>query len=202
MFSSHTLTILQVACYQNYCISCNHILLCDRDHQVHLGGWSNYVPNKSNVVMVALLTTVKSQCFCNVLSNFDEIWYDDTYWPPSVEWPLTCRIFENARWRGSHLENHKNCDILAMVGLTFTKFGMVMQNGCLNCLTIKNLKFKDPRWWTVAILKTVHSPYLCNHSTVFDEIWHNDAHWTPTADQPLKFWIFENAGWWWPPSWE
>ena len=44
-----------------------------------------------------------------------------------------------------------------------------------------------------AILKkTVKSPYLCDRSIDFDEIWQDDKHWPRTADLPLKFRIFEN----------
>ena len=39
--------------------------------------------------------------------------------------------------------------------------------------------------------ETVKSLCLCNRLTDFDEIWHDDAHWPPTVDRPLKFWIFE-----------
>jgi len=49
----------------------------------------------------------------------------------------------------------------------------------------------NPRWRTAAILKkNVKSPYLCNRSTDFDEIWHDDAHWPLTADLLLKFYFF------------
>jgi len=49
----------------------------------------------------------------------------------------------------------------------------------------------NPRWRTAAILKkNVKSPYLCNRSTDFDEIWHDDAHWFLTADLLLKFYFF------------
>ena len=44
------------------------------------------------------------------------------------------------------------------------------------------------------------SPYLCNHLTDFDEVWHDDAHSLPTGDRPLKFQIFENSRWRRPPS--
>ena len=40
--------------------------------------------------------------------------------------------------------------------------------------------------------KTVKSPYICNRLTDFDEIWHDDAHSSLTADRLLKFRIFEN----------
>ena len=64
---------------------------------------------------------------------------------------------------------------------------------------------KNPRWWTAAILKkNVKSPYLRNRFlTDFDEIWHGDEYWSPTTgDRPLKFRIFENSRWRWPPSWK
>jgi len=40
------------------------------------------------------------------------------------------------------------------------------------------------------------SPYLCNRLTDFDEIWHDDAYWSLTADRPLKFEIlkFQDGG--------
>jgi len=54
-----------------------------------------------------------------------------------------------------------------------------------------NWRPRNPRWRTAAMLKKkVKSPYLCNRLTDFDEIWHDDAYWSPTADRPLKFWIF------------
>ena len=53
--------------------------------------------------------------------------------------------------------------------------------GVLRALTVKNLNFKNPRWRTATILKTVKSPHLLNHSTDFDEIWHDDAYWPLTT---------------------
>jgi len=47
---------------------------------------------------------------------------------------------------------------------------------------LKNLNFKNLTWRTATILKTVKSPYLCKRLTDFDEIWHADAYWPPTAD--------------------
>ena len=51
-------------------------------------------------------------------------------------------------------------------------------------------------------MMAVKSPYLCDRSTDFDEIWRDDAYWPLAADQPLKFWIFENPWWRRPPSWK
>jgi len=50
--------------------------------------------------------------------------------------------------------------------------------------------------------KSVKSPYVCDRSTDFDEMWHDDACWTLAVDQPLKFRIFENPRWRRPPSWK
>jgi len=33
----------------------------------------------------AILKTVKSPYLCNRLTDFDEIWRDDAYWPPTAE---------------------------------------------------------------------------------------------------------------------
>ena len=41
----------------------------------------------------------KSPYLCSRVTDFDEIWRDDAYWPPTAERPLKFRIFENSRWR-------------------------------------------------------------------------------------------------------
>jgi len=56
---------------------------------------------------------------------------------------------------------------------------------------LKNFIFHNPRWRTAAILETVKSPYLRNHLTDFDGIWHDDADWPPTGDISFKFPIFQ-----------
>jgi len=40
-------------------------------------------------------------------------------------------------------------------------------------------------------MAAVKLPYIRNSSTNFDEIWHGDAYWPPTAYWWLKFQIFE-----------
>jgi len=35
--------------------------------------------------------------------------------------------------------------------------------------------------------KSVKSPYVCDRSTDFAEIWRDDARWTLAADQRFKF---------------
>jgi len=65
--------------------------------------------------------------------------------------------------------------------------------GLLTAPTVKNFEFHKS-------IKTVKSPYVCNRLTDFEEIWHDDAYWSPTAERPLKFRIFENSRWRQPPS--
>ena len=50
--------------------------------------------------------------------------------------------------------------------------------------------------------KTVTSPYLCDRSTDFDEIWHDDAYTPLTSKWPLKCRISENPRWRRLPSWK
>ena len=47
----------------------------------------------------AILITVKSLYLCNRLTDFDEIWQDGAYWPPTAERSIKFRIFENPKWR-------------------------------------------------------------------------------------------------------
>jgi len=59
--------------------------------------------------------------------------------------------------------------------------------------TFENLNFKNPRWRTATILKTVNSPYFCNLLTdFFYEMWHNDAYWFLAPGVKFKFVIFDN----------
>jgi len=41
--------------------------------------------------------TVKSPYLCNRLTDFDEIRYNDAYWPLTADRSLKFRIFENPR---------------------------------------------------------------------------------------------------------
>jgi len=54
--------------------------------------------------------------------------------------------------------------------------------GLLTALAVKNLNFKNPKWRTATILKTVQSPYPRNRLPDFDEIWHGDAYRPLTVD--------------------
>jgi len=67
-----------------------------------------------------------------------------------------------------------------------------MQNGSLkrSTPTVKKLNFKNPRWRTAAILKTVKPTYLCNRLTDFDEIWHILV---PSAWRKVQFFNFRQS---------
>ena len=55
----------------------------------------------------AVLKTVKSPYLCNRLTDFDEIWHDGAYWPPTAKRPLKFRILKIQDGGGRHLENQK-----------------------------------------------------------------------------------------------
>jgi len=62
----------------------------------------------------AILKTVKLPYLYNRLSDFDEIWHGDAYWPTTADRPLKFPIFE-IQDGSRHFENHKNRDISATV---------------------------------------------------------------------------------------
>jgi len=70
-----------------------------------------------------------------------------------------------------------------------------MQNWHFNGSDRKKLNFKNPRWRTAAMLKTVTSSYLCNLLAGFDKIWHGDAYKSPAPGVKFKFLIFDNLIW-------
>ena len=145
--------------------------------------------------------TVKSLYLCNRLTDFDEIWHDDAYWHPIAERPLKFRIFENSRWRQRHLENHTKIAISPQrFDRSLRQLVRWRKMGLLTLRPLKISNFNNPRWQMAASLKTVKSPYLCNHLTDFHEIWHDDAYLPDTADRPQKFQIFENSRWRQSPS--
>jgi len=49
------------------------------------------------------------------LTDFDEIWHDVAYWPPTAERSLKFRVFEIQDGGSRHVENHKYRDISATV---------------------------------------------------------------------------------------
>ena len=81
-----------------------------------------------------------------------------------------------------------------------TKFRKIIKNTSTVRGWSPNRRPTSPRWRRAAILKKiVKSPYLRNRLTDFDEIWHDDGNWSPTADLSLKCRIFENPRWWRSP---
>jgi len=75
------------------------------------------------------------------LTDFDEIWRDDAYWPPKAESPLKFRIFENSRWRQQPSGKSQKSRYLRNGLPIFTKFGTLMQKGLLTTLTVKKFEF-------------------------------------------------------------
>ena len=105
--------------------------------------------------------------------------------------------FWNPRWRQLPYWKNRKIATPPTDWPIFTKliYGKMMQNGSTP-RPLKILNFKNSIWRKAAILKTVKSQYLRNHLADFDKIWHDEARWPPTAEQPLKFRIFENPKWW------
>jgi len=67
---------------------------------------------------------------------------------------------------------------ITKIAISPQKFDRYLRNLVWRCKmglfavpAVNNLNFKNLRWQTTAILKTVKSPYLCNHLTDFDKIW-------------------------------
>jgi len=116
--------------------------------------------------------TVKSLYLCNRLTDLDEIWHYDAYWPPTADRPLKFRIFESEDGGGRHVEKSQKSRYLRS-GLTdlyeILYAGAKWITYPLN-RPLKSSNFANSRWRTAAILKTVKWPYLCNRLTDFDEV--------------------------------
>ena len=104
-----------------------------------------------------------------------------------------------------------NTDILKITKITISQqridwssrnLAWLCKMGLFTAPGVKNLNFQNPRWRVATILKTVKSPYICNHSTDFDEMWQGDANWPPTGERQLKYQIFQHPRWQPPPSWK
>ena len=55
--------------------------------------------------------------------------------------------------------------------------------------------FKNPTWWTAAILKIIISPYLSRKSSEFDEIRYADANFDQGDGNERKFQKLANSKW-------
>jgi len=146
----------------------------------------------SRWLTAAILKTVKSSYLCNRLIDFNEIWHNDAYSTCTADRPLKFPIWGKSKMAATMLKITK----IAIFPQRFDRFLRNLVRWCkmglLTAPTVKNLNFKNPRWRTDTILKTVKSPYLCNLLTDFDEIWHSDACWSPAPDVKFKFLIFDN----------
>ena len=79
-FQAKRAKILKVSCYRNYCIDFNQILHNDIDNQVVVVGGPNKRPTNPRWRTAAILKkNVKSVYLCNRLTDFDKIWYSETY---------------------------------------------------------------------------------------------------------------------------
>ena len=102
-------------------------------HQVVVVGGPNRRPTNPRWRTAAILKkSVKSLYLCNRLTDFDEIWHDDAYWPPTADRRLNFEFLKIQDGGSRHLENHKNRDISATVWPIFMNFGTLMQNVSLN----------------------------------------------------------------------
>jgi len=95
---------LKVSWYRNYYIDFNQIWHNDRDHQVVIVFGPSRRPTNQRWRTAAILKTGKSPYLCNRLTDFDEIWHSDAYWPPTGD---VRKIFEFLKiydGGGRHLE--------------------------------------------------------------------------------------------------
>ena len=58
-----------------------------------------------------------------------------------------------------------------------------------------NMRPINPRWQAATIMKMKHSPYLRNHLTDFDKIWHGNAFGPYVPVWMLKIYDSENLIW-------
>ena len=99
--SGQTGKILTVLYYRNYCVDSYQILQNDRYHQVVIVGGVNTWPTNPRWWTAAVLKkNIKSPYLCSCLTDFDEFWHTDAYWPLTLtaNRPLKFRIFENPKW--------------------------------------------------------------------------------------------------------
>ena len=67
--------------------------------EVAVGGPNRRPTNPRWRTAAILKKTVKTPYLCNRLTDFDDIWYSDVFWPLTADLPLKFRIFENPKWR-------------------------------------------------------------------------------------------------------
>jgi len=98
-----------------------------------------------------LKITVKSPDLSNRWTDFDEIWHDDTDWPPTGNRPLKFRIFQKITKKSRYLRN--GFTDLSEIWYTSAKWVSWPSR------PLKNLNFTNPRWriyyarWILVYLK-------------------------------------------------
>ena len=119
--------------------------------------------------------------------------------PGLPRWAATRKVKAISEWQWHQLGDMQVCTSLQIDNHASTPPLSFLQAGCPSCRAINSI---NRRWQTAAILnKTVKSPCLCNLLPDFDDVLHNDAHWTLIVDPSLQFRSFENPRRWRrPPS--
>jgi len=169
--------ILRVLYYRNYCIDSNQILHDDKDHQGVIASGPNTRPANPRWRMAAILQNpLNRHVPCR--QPFDRFGWNLAQW-------RSLALFNGPTVKISNFWKSKMAAaILKITGITISPqwFDRSLRNlvvwckmGFLTASTVKKLNFRNPRWRTAAILKTVKSPYLGNRLTDLDEIWHSEA---------------------------
>ena len=138
------------------------------------------------------------------MQTFDRFWWNLARWRILV--PYSVKILNFWKFKMAAAAILK----ITKIAISLQRFDRSLRNlvcwckmGLLTVPTVKNFEFHkskmaDGRHFE----KSDKSPYLCDRSIDFDEIWQDDACRPLAANQSLKFGIFENPRWRRPPSWK
>ena len=136
----------------------------DGDHQVVVVGGPNRRPTKprwrtATILKKNLLNRHNSAIVCR-------FWWDLVQW--RILDPYSGSIVKISNFWKSKMAAATILKI-TKISISTEQFDRSLRNlvrwckmGLLTSQTVKKLNFKNPRWRTAAILKTVKSPYLCN----------------------------------------
>ena len=119
------------------------------------------------------------------------------------DWTLKFRNFENLRWRQPpYWKNQKIAISQQWLDRFLQNLAQWCRMGSLTVSAVNILNFKNSRWWTAVMLRTVKLWYLHKHLDEFDKIWHDNAYWLPIAYWLLKLGSIEIPRWWRPSHWK
>ena len=105
--------------------------------------------------------------------------------PPNPQFRGVNRRFQAKR------ANYWKFYVIETTALILTKFATTIDTTKWSSWVVPVGAQQIPRWRTAAILKkSVKSPYLCDRSIDFDEIWHDDACPRPPSWKITKIAIF------------